>query len=94
LATPRRTRPHFSASHKYTSNGTYSGSLRLTVGSSTLAFPFTVVVGTVLVCPGSPGCPPPTCPTLASDSVFTSFYGKHEQLFEQRGDPPARAAKR
>lgn len=62
--------------HKYASNGTYSGSLKLTVGTSpTLTFGFTVVVGTVLVCPGSPGCPPPTCPTLTSESVFASFFG-------------------
>ena len=62
------------ANHTYASNGTYTGNFKITVGSTTLTYPFTVSVGTQ---GGGNGCgnncPPPPCPQISQDSVVTYF---------------------
>jgi len=62
------------ANHSYASNGTYTGSFKITVNSTTLTYPFSVVVG-----PAGGGCGnncnPPPCPQISEGSVFATFSG-------------------
>ena len=65
--------------HQYAGNGTYQASFKLTVGSVTLTYPLTVVVGPAQqTCPGSPGCPV-LCPTLSDAVVFIGYQGNTSQ---------------
>ena len=64
------------ANHTYASNGTYTGSFKITVGSATLTYPFSVSVGSTPSGGCGNNCPPqPTCPQIAEGSVFVTFNG-------------------
>lgn len=64
-----------SATHAYTSNGSYHGSFQLTVGSTTLTYPFTITVGSTCTSCCTPGSCNNTCPQINDQSVFGTFTG-------------------